>query len=118
MGGSCPSNSGRNGTINFGTISILSSNGIISGANGGRGKNGGTAVDNESGTITQLSNSGTISGLGGAGIANVSAISHSPALTTLTLHEGTTPHAFDFAGFYSRSAFHIASRPITTITFA
>ena len=46
-----------------------------------------------------------------------SALSHASGMTTLTLESGTTKHAFEFAGDYSRSEFRITqgrSRPSHT----
>ncbi len=47
-----------------------------------------------------------------------SALSHASGATTLTLESGTTKHAFEFAGDYSRSEFRITPGKITTITYA
>ena len=39
-------------------------------------------------------------------------------MTTLTLHHGSTKHAFEFVGDYTRSDFSITPGKITTITYA
>jgi hypothetical protein len=47
-----------------------------------------------------------------------SALSHASGVTTLTLAEGATRHAFEFVGDYSRSEFHITPGAITKVTYA
>jgi hypothetical protein len=47
-----------------------------------------------------------------------SALSHTSGMTTLTLAEGATRHAFEFVGDYTRREVHIAPGKITTIKFA
>ena len=39
-------------------------------------------------------------------------------MTTLTLHNGLTKHAFEFVGDYTRSEFSITPGKITTVAYA
>ena len=47
-----------------------------------------------------------------------SGISHAGGVTTLTLASGSTTHAFEFVGDYTRSEFHITPGTTTNITYA
>ena len=46
-----------------------------------------------------------------------SALSHASGVTTLTLAEGATRHAFEFVGDYTRREFNIGSGSITKVTY-
>ena len=47
-----------------------------------------------------------------------SAISQAGGVTTLTLHDGSTKHGFEFVGDYTRSELSITPGKITTIRYA
>ena len=80
------------------------------------GKGGTMALVDPTGFYGKISDFGSNDTVKLEGFWAFSALSHASGVTTLTLAEGATRHAFDFVGDYSRREFHITSGEITTIT--
>ena len=81
------------------------------------GKGGTMALVDPTGFYGKISDFGSNDTVKLEGFWAFSALSHASGVTTLTLAEGATRHAFDFVGDYTRREFHISSGSITKVTY-
>jgi large repetitive protein len=73
------------------------------------GKGGTMALVDPTGFYGKISDFGSNDTVKLEGLWAFSALSHASGVTTLTLAEGATRHAFEFVGDYTRREFHISS---------
>ena len=81
------------------------------------GKGGTMALVDPTGFYGKISDFGSNDTVKLEGFWAFSALSHASGVTTLTLAEGATRHAFDFVGDYTRREFNISSGSITKVTY-